>query len=214
MIDLEKIAEFAKKIHMENNDGHGFDHIERVVALANKILLTEPSANRELVLAACYLHDTYDEKLTDCAEQQKIFVSKFLNTVSTDSIINKQIFFIIDNMSFSSNIESRKFLDINGQIVQDADRLDAMGAWGIARTLEYGWAHGRALYDPSDQPVSILTKADYHQKEGTTLNHFYEKLFLLEDLLNTDEAKNIGKKRNQIMHDFVTAIEQEYDESH
>lgn len=215
MKNLEKIAEFAKKIHAQNNDGHGFDHIERVVVLARKILLTEPSANADLVLTICYLHDTYDEKLCTNIPQQKALVRKFLSTIFTDKAVIEQIFYIIDNMSFSANLHEKKPLDLNGQIVQDADRLDAMGAWGIVRTLEYGWAKNRQLYDPQILPGTYTSKSDYHaQSQNTTINHFYEKLFLLEDLLNTAEARRIGSSRNEIMHQFVAAIEQEFDENH
>ena len=113
-------------------------------------------------------------------------------------------------MSYSTNLLEKKELDINGQIVQDADRLDAMGAWGIVRTLEYGWAKGRIFYDPQILPEKFENKHTYHQNQGTTLNHFYEKLFLLKDLLNTAHAKKLAEKRDKIMHDFVTAIEDEY----
>ena len=182
MIDLKKIKRFAQEIHDKNNDGHGFDHIERVVALAQKILLTEPSANQELVLATCYLHDTYDEKLTDDVPKQKVKVAQFLNELKIDKKLIDELFMIIDNMSFSSNLIERKTLSLNGQIVQDADRLDAMGAWGIVRTLEYGWAKNRVFYDPNLPPLDYNFKEDYHsQKNNSTLNHFYEKLFLLKD---------------------------------
>ena len=213
-IDLGVVADFARKIHEENNDGHGFDHIERVVALARKILLTEPSADADLVLTACYLHDTYDEKLCSDIAAQKALVSAFLSKNGADKAVSEQIFYIIDNMSYSANLIEKKVLDLNGQIVQDADRLDAMGAWGIVRTLQYGWKKGRKLYDPAIKPATYDSKAAYHaQDENTTINHFYEKLFLLEDLLNTAEAKRIGAKRDKIMQDFVAAIEAEYDES-
>ncbi len=212
MIDLEKIARFARDIHEKNSDGHGFDHIMRVVLLAEKILQTEPAADRKIVLTACYLHDTYDEKLCKNVAQQKEKVNQFLTEIGFDETVKSQIFYIIDNMSFSSNLTTPKALDINGQIVQDADRLDAMGAWGIVRTLEYGWAHERKFYDPTEQVVKFTDKENYHTQKGTTLNHFYEKLFLLKDLLNTTEAQKIGEQRDKIMHDFVNAIEREYTE--
>lgn len=215
MIDLEKIADFARKFHENNDDGHGFDHIERVVALAQRLLNTEPSASSEIVLTAAYLHDTYDEKLVKNSTDEKAKVAEFLHSIFDDKAIIEQIFHIIDNMSFSSNLLERKKLDINGQIVQDADRLDAMGAWGIVRTLNYGWSKNRTLYEPKIAPRSYQSKEDYHsQKDNSTINHFYEKLFLLKASLNTDEAKKMGASRDKIMHDFVTAIEQEFDETH
>ncbi|MDR0300195.1 MAG: HD domain-containing protein [Streptococcaceae bacterium] len=215
MTDLEKIADFARNIHAQNNDGHGIDHIERVVNLAKKILATEVNANAELVLISCYLHDTYDEKLTPDVAKQKAIVRDFLLSFDfSDELFVNEIFYIIDHMSFSTNLNKKQFLSLEGQIVQDADRLDAMGAWGIVRTLEYGWSHGRKLYQPDILPQNYSSKADYHaQTENTTINHFYEKLFLLEDLLNTTEAKRIGKERQLIMHKFVEAIEKEYIEN-
>ncbi|EKF51209.1 hypothetical protein C426_1421 [Lactococcus garvieae DCC43] len=141
MIFEENIATFVQNIHQDNKDGHGFDHIYRVVQLAKKILATEPQANSDLVLAAAYLHDTYDEKLYPDVALQKQKVAEFLKSLNYSKEKQDKIFYIIDNMSYSSNLTQQKELDINGQIVQDADRLDAMGAWGIVRTLEYGWTH-------------------------------------------------------------------------
>ncbi|GBG96869.1 HD domain-containing protein [Lactococcus termiticola] len=210
MSKLDKIADYARSIHEKNQDGHGFDHIQRVVALARKILLEEPNADSELVLTSAYLHDSYDEKITADVDQQKEEVAGFLKGLEIDS---EPVFNIIDQMSFSANIDGKKALSLEGQIVQDADRLDAMGAWGIARTLEYGWAHERVLYDPEQKPVDYLDKASYHKAKGTTINHFYEKLFLLKDLLNRPASKKMAERRHQIMLDFVAAIEQEYQES-
>ena len=210
MTTQEKIAAFAKKIHENNNDGHGFDHVSRVVKLAKQILATEPLADSNLVIAAAYLHDTYDEKICSDVTKQKQNVADFLTYLDFSQEKQDEVFYIIDNMSYSANLLEKKKLDINGQIVQDADRIDAMGAWGIVRTLEYGWSKGRTFYDPQILPEKFENKHTYHQNQGTTLNHFYEKLFLLKDLLNTAHAKKIAAKRDKIMHDFVTAIEEEY----
>ena len=212
MIDLKKIKRFAQEIHDKNNDGHGFDHIERVVALAQKILLTEPSANQELVLATCYLHDTYDEKLTEDVPKQKAKVAQFLNELKIDKKLIDELFMIIDNMSFSSNLIERKTLSLNGQIVQDADRLDAMGAWGIVRTLEYGWAKNRVFYDPNLPPLDYNSKEDYHsQKNNSTLNHFYEKLLKIKDTINTETAKEIAIERTKYMENFLDEFYKEWE---
>lgn len=210
MTTQEKIAAFAKKIHENNNDGHGFDHVSRVVKLSKQILATEPLADPSLVVAAAYLHDTYDEKICCDVTKQKQNVADFLTSLDFSQGKQDKLFYIIDNMSYSANLLEKKELDINGQIVQDADRIDAMGAWGIVRTLEYGWSKGRTFYDSQILPEKFENKHTYHQNQGTTLNHFYEKLFLLKDLLNTAHAKKIAAKRDKIMHDFVTAIEEEY----
>ncbi|MDR0298145.1 MAG: HD domain-containing protein [Streptococcaceae bacterium] len=211
MTALEKIIAFSKEIYAKNNDGHGFDHILRVVALAEKILVTEPAANRELVLEACYLHDSYDEKLFSDVATQKQKVANFLTSIAADKAA---IFEIIDHMSFSSNLSTRYPLELNGQIVQDADRLDAMGAVMIVRTLQYGWAHARVLYDPEIPPHLPTDKNTYHSARSTTLNHFHEKAFLLYGLLNTAEARRIGKPRDKMMRTFVAEFEREWQETH
>lgn len=216
MNNLEEIAAFAASIHAANDDGHGFEHIERVVALADKILATEPSADRNLVLAASYLHDSYDEKLTADSTTQREVVRNFLLSLGLTADKVNKILYIIDNMSFSSqNFGEAKPLDINGQIVQDADRLEAMGATMIVRTLEYGWAHNRVLYDPEISPQDYRDKSDYHKSaKSTTINHFYEKAFRLQSLLNTKKAQEMGAERDKIMHAFVVAYEQEYRDAH
>ena len=215
MTQIEQIAAFAKTIHAENTDGHGFDHIETVVALAKKILATEPTADYDLVLATCYLHDTYDEKICEDVAAQKNKVAKFLSSIHYDENKAKQIFYIVDNMSFSANLFEKKALDINGQIVQDADRLEAMGTAMIIRALQYGWAHNLTLYDPAIKPQTYNSKEEYHKSQkSTTINHFYEKAFLLKNLLNTAKAREMGEARDIIMRDFVAHFEREYDESY
>lgn len=215
MTQLEKIADFAKSIHTGNTDGHAFDHIERVVVLAQKILATEPTADQELVLATCYLHDTYDEKICEDIGAQRASVVDFLASIYFDENKTKQLFYIIDNMSFADNLFKKKVLDINGQIVQDADRLEAMGTTMIVRALQYSWAHNHTLYDPAIPPQTYKSKEDYHSgQKSTTINYFYEKGFLLKNLLNTTKARELGEARDNIMHDFVTQFEREYDESH
>ncbi|MBR2762829.1 MAG: HD domain-containing protein, partial [Lactococcus sp.] len=99
---------------------------------------------------------------------------------------------------------------INGQIVQDADRLDAIGAFGIVRTLQYGFDRKRELYNPDKLPQTFTSKAAYHAAEGTTINHFYEKLFQISESLHTEKAKQLARARDHIMREFVTAIEKEW----
>ena len=162
---------FAKNRHAHLTDGHDFDHIFRVYKLAEHILADYPQANRDLVLTAALLHDTYDDKLFEDVIVAKQEVVDFLTTLDLPYI--DQVFEIIDNLSFSSNLDgSAQALDINGQIVQDADRLDAIGAFGIVRTLQYGFDRKRELYNPDKLPQTFTTKAAYHAAEGTTINHF------------------------------------------
>jgi uncharacterized protein len=207
---LEKIAAYAKDIHELNGDGHGFDHIQRVVHLARQILQDYPEANADIVLAAAYLHDTYDEKLVADVTAAKQLTIDLLEDIAFPW--PGEVITIIDNMSFSSNLENKQPLTLEGQIVQDADRLDAIGAMGIVRALQYGFKKGREVYNPNIAPAHFQDKKAYHYNEGTTINHFYEKLFLIKDQLNTAAARRLAAPRDQLMHDFVTQYEREYHE--
>ncbi|MDR2660587.1 MAG: HD domain-containing protein [Lactobacillaceae bacterium] len=194
-----------------NNDhsGHGIDHVNRVVSLSNKILETEKSADPFLVIATAYLHDTYDDKLFEDPISEKNKLEKFLTKINVDF---NPIFHIIDNMSWSQTVNhSAKPLDINGQIVQDADRLEALGAVSIIRTFLYGESHGRIMYDPNIPPRILNSKNDYRDsKNQTTINHFYEKIFKLKDYLNTDYAKKIGNERDKFTHNFIQELIAEF----
>jgi uncharacterized protein len=207
---LEKIVAYAKDIHELNGDGHGFDHIQRVANLARQILQDYPEANSDIVLAAAYLHDTYDEKLVANVENAKQLTIDLLEDLAFPW--PGEVITIIDNMSFSSNLTTQQTLTLEGQIVQDADRLDAIGAMGIVRALQYGFKKGRQVYNPAIAPAHFQDKATYHANEGTTINHFYEKLFLIKDQLNTAAARRLAVPRDQLMHDFVTQYEREYHE--
>lgn len=208
---IDKIISFAKDWHQNNRDGHGFDHVFRVYKLAKLILQDYPTADEQIVLTAALLHDTYDDKLVNDVLAAKTKVADFLKTIGFTN--QDAVFEIIDHLSFSSEIEGGKpVLTLEGNIVQDADRLDAIGAFGITRTLQYGFARQRKLYDPAIQPKTYQTKSAYHACDSTTLNHFYEKLFKLSDTLHTDTAKKMAIPRDKLMRDFVNAIESEYND--
>jgi uncharacterized protein len=192
--------------------GHDDSHIDRVVKLVAHILPTEPDANEFIALAAATLHDTYDDKLfTDSAAQKQRVVEK-MQSVGVSETDQQAIFQIIDNMSWSKQFFGQAApLDLTGQIVQDADRLEAMGAMGTVRTLLFGANKNRVLYDPEILPRDLKNKDEYRSGDReTTINHFDEKLFLVKDYLNTDEAKRIGARRDKVMHDFIDAFKAEW----
>lgn len=210
---LSIMAAFAAKVLKQDTTGHDFSHIKRVVQTAEHLLATEPSADRFIVLAAAYLHDTYDDKLFTDVAAAKAKVKRFLTGLEVSEADQRAIFYIIDNMSWSQTVaKTAKPLDINGQIVQDADRLDAIGAIAIARVFIYGGAKGKnKLYDPAILPRTEMDKATYRdQSQGTMINHFYEKLLLLVDYLNTAEAKRIGMQRQLIMENYLTDFKREW----
>lgn len=208
---IDKIITFAKDWHKNNRDGHGFDHVFRVYKLAKLIVQDYPEADRQVVLVAALLHDTYDDKLVKDVAVAKSEVASFLTSINFTKHL--EVFKIIDHLSFSSEIENHAcLLTLEGEIVQDADRLDAIGAFGILRTLQYGFARQRKLYNPAIQPQAYQTKAAYRTADSTTINHFYEKLFKLSATLHTETAKKMAIPRDKLMRDFVNAIESEYND--
>ncbi|USS90552.1 HD domain-containing protein [Fructilactobacillus carniphilus] len=206
---LTAVADFAQQMMTGDRSGHGFDHIERVVNLTRQLLAENP-VNGEIALTAAYLHDCFDDKLTDDPAARRAEVVNELMQVGYQPEEVDHILAIIDHMSFAANLEQHQKLSPEGQLVQDADRLDAIGAIGIARAFSYGAVHGYAMYDPKVQPRENLTKGNYRQPE-TTINHFYEKLFKLPDQMNTATARRIGNERKRYMQSFVTEFKREWE---
>lgn len=214
MDQLEMINRYMKDALDKDNTGHSIDHINRVLALANKILAHEKNADAFVVRAAALLHDVYDDKLYD--SQEDILAAKnnmisFLLSIGVHPEIIEEITYIIDNMSWSKSLEGAQALNINGQIVQDADRLEAMGAIAITRAITYGAVKNRVLYDPEIQPHLPQNKTDYRNQRSTTINHFYEKLLLIQDKLNTDTARKISESRQQFMLSFLAQFKAEWE---
>ncbi|KRM93343.1 HD domain protein [Lentilactobacillus senioris DSM 24302 = JCM 17472] len=207
--NISLIALTVQQQMQADTTGHNFDHIQRVVKNAELILRDLPQANRAIVLAAAYMHDLADDKLvTDLAAKQNE-MEKLLATAEFESDQASAVMDIISNMSFSANLVERQTLSLEGQIVQDADRLDAIGAIGITRAIYYSGHFGETVYDPLIAPREKMTKEEYRQP-GTTINHFYEKLLKLADQLNTAPAKKIGQHRNQVMLDYLAEFKAEW----
>lgn len=214
MDQLEMINRYMKDTLTKDNTGHSIDHINRVLALANKILAHEKKSDAFVVRAAALLHDVYDDKLYD--SQEDILAAKnnmisFLLSIGVHPEMIEEITYIIDNMSWSKSLEGAQELNINGQIVQDADRLEAMGAIAITRAITYGAVKNRVLYDPEIQPHLPQNKTDYRNQKSTTINHFYEKLLLIQDKLNTDTARKISESRQQFMLSFLAQFKAEWE---
>lgn len=183
--------------------GHDWFHIERVWKLSKKIATTE-NANLEVVELSALLHDIADPKFHDGDETLALKISQeFLQSQNVSAEIIDQVLFIIKNISFKNRGEAPKNLPIELQIVQDADRLDAIGAIGIARTFNYGGFKNNLMYHPDIQPVLNMTKEEYKKSNGTTINHFYEKLLLLKDLMNTEAGKQLAQERHDFMLKFL-----------
>lgn len=189
----------VKTLFAGDSSGHDYYHTLRVYHLAQKIAVTE-DCDREIVMLAALLHDADDIKLfhtDDYANAREI-----LRDCGFGAETEARVIGIIRQVSFKGT-DSVKPASIEGQIVQDADRLDALGAIGIVRAFAYGGAKGRMLYDPNVSPVTGMDEAAYRQNAGPILNHFYEKLLLLKDLMNTEAAKQIAGRRQMVMEEFL-----------
>ncbi|WP_125710653.1 HD domain-containing protein [Lacticaseibacillus porcinae] len=208
---ISSLQTYAETVAQHDASGHAADHIKRVVATVKQLLKQTPKADVDITIAAATLHDTYDDKLVADVAAAKAQTATQLTLAGATDDQQHAIFEIIDHMSYKANLAHHFQLSLEGQLVQDADRLDAIGAIGIARTFMYGGAHGSMMYDPAIPPRTELTAKAYRQTQSPVLNHFEEKLFKLEAQMNTPAAKRVAKARTQVMHDFVDEFLAEYD---
>lgn len=196
---LSDLQEFFKNDY----SGHDYNHTMRVYKLAYNIAIQE-HANLEIVSLAALLHDVDDVKLTQSINYQNARL--LMNKYGIDKA-QEEVIAIIQDVSFKGN-QSKSPSTLEGKIVQDADRLDAIGAIGIARAFTFGGNHNRPLYN-DENPVLNMDEASYRQHKSSTINHFYEKLLLLKDMMNTDTAKELAYQRHQFMKNY---LEEFYDE--
>ena len=169
--------------------GHDWFHIERVWKLSKKIAEKE-GGNLEVIELSALLHDIADPKFHNGDETLALKISKdFLEEIHVEGELIEQVLFVIKNISFKNRAEAPENPPLELQIVQDADRLDAIGAIGIARTFNFGGFKNNLMYHPEIKPNLGMNKEEYKKSNGTTINHFYEKLLLLKDLMNTETAK-------------------------
>lgn len=206
---LTAIKAYALQRLAQDHSGHGSDHLQRVVQLATRLAKAE-HADLALTVAAAWLHDVIDDKLMADPIKAHQALADQLTELHVTPADQTEIFDIIDHMSFSKSLAGTQTLSLAGQIVQDADRLDAIGAIGIARALYYSGHVGEKIYDPTIAPRENMTKAQYREEPGTAINHFYEKLFKLEDLMNTATAKQLAHQRTQVMREFVAQFKAEW----
>lgn len=215
-MDLSKVIAFTKKKLKGEATGHDFYHGERVVKLAVKMYLADhPNAHEDsrvvaIIKTGGYLHDTIDEKICNDPDEVLAEIKKLLPQVGFEALEIQDIIFTITHLSFSQNIEHHYQLPMSGQYVQDADRLESLGAIGIARAFTYGGKHGNLIYDPKIKPEKLVSHDQYRKHQETTINHFYEKLFNLTDLMNTPGGKREGKRRTDYMHAFVNEFMHEW----
>ncbi len=198
---IEKAIEYIKNFFCEEYSGHDYWHSMRVYHTATELAKKE-GANIMVVQLAALLHDVDDMKLSPDTYENKEHAVSFLSDAGVDNETIQFVCNIIDDVSYKGN-ESVCPATIEGKCVQDADRLDAIGAIGIARAFAYGGNHDRIMYDPDIKPRTNMSAEQYRKNKGTTINHFYEKLFKLKELMNTETAKQIAENREKYMHEFI-----------
>ena len=200
---IEKTIEFVKQELQHAEAGHDWWHIERVWKSA-KAIAKEENVDLLVVEFAALLHDIADAKFHGGDEEigpQK--AGDFLNSIAVDEALVIHVQEIIRNMSFKSSLGELKFSSPEMLVVQDADRLDAIGAIGIARAFTYGGFKNRELYNPAIKPEVKQSKEAYKNTTAPTINHFYEKLLLLKDKMNTETGKRIAQKRHAFMEAYL-----------
>jgi len=207
---INTTIDFVKK-ELENAEGgHDWFHIERVYKNA---LLIAKGENCDILVVqlGALLHDIADSKFHDGDEtlgpkKARLFLEN--NSMSENTIVH--VVNIIENISFKGGNTEKKFHSLELDIVQDADRLDAIGAIGIARTFNYGGFKNRAIYNPEIAPNLHMSKEEYKNSEAPTINHFYEKLLLLKDKMNTKTGIQIAQERHQFMEVFLSQFYSEW----
>jgi uncharacterized protein len=204
-------VDFVKAELANAEGGHDWWHIYRVWKTARKIAQSE-SVDLFVVELAALLHDIADPKFHGGDEEigpQK--AREFLNKAEIDPQTTEHILGIIRNMSFKNSLGRVDFHSKEMDVVQDADRLDAVGAIGIARAFNYGGFKNRPLYNPSVKPNLNMSKMEYKKGDSPTINHFYEKLLLLKDKMNTETGRKLAEERHVFMEEFLERFYEEWE---
>jgi uncharacterized protein len=207
---IEQTNTFVRSQLGEDATGHDWFHVDRVRRTALHICKQEQNGDSFIIEMAALLHDIPDEKLNDSAEAGKNKLNSFLKSIELSEEVQNAIVEIIDSISYKGGSKT-ELKTIEAKIVQDADRLDAIGAIGIARTFAYGGKKGQPIYDPSISVREEMSLEEYRKGKSTSIHHFYEKLLKLKELMNTDTAKEMAESRHKTMVDFLEQFYLEWD---
>jgi uncharacterized protein len=207
----EILAQARAFVHAQlrhDASGHDWWHVDRVVRLARRIAERE-GADSYLCELAALLHDVADYKIAGDEETGLHRVGAWLDTAGVDPLVAEKALEIIRTMSFAGGNQP-PMLTLEGQVVQDADRLDAIGAIGAARAFAYGGSRGRSMYDPDQAPTTYADTEAYRSSTSSTINHFYEKLLLLKDRMQTGLARQLAQERHQYLEEFLHEFMEEW----
>jgi uncharacterized protein len=207
---IQKTAEYVKSEFERDSTGHDWWHIYRVWKNSLAICQHEKADVYTVELAAL-LHDLDDWKLSPSADGTPIRALAWLHQMEVPPAVADHICEIITHLSFKGAGVEEKISTIEGMIVQDADRLDAIGAIGIARAFAYGGHKNRQLHNPDEAPQMHQSFEQYKNSQGSTINHFYEKLLLLKERMNTPTAKRIAEERHAYMEQFLNRFLKEFE---
>ena len=198
---LRSAIEYIRTVFQADCSGHDASHTLRVCRTARRLAQAE-KADLFVVQLAALLHDVDDRKLSPETCARKDRAAAFMRAQGLDGDTVQRICGIIGEVAYAGR-DSVVPSSIEGKCVQDADRLDALGAIGIARPFAYGGSHGRVMHDPEIEPDLDMSGEAYHRHVSTTINHFYEKLFLLKDRMNTAAARSIAERRSRYMRGYL-----------
>lgn len=206
---IEAAEAFVKKELGKDSSGHDWHHIDRVRKNARLIWSKEQKGDWFIIEMAALLHDIPDEKLNESEEAGWSKLDSFLSELELESNIADLIKDCIETVSFKGGREI-ELNSLEAEIVQDADRLDALGAIGIARTFAYGGKKGHPIFDPGISVREEMTMEEYRSGDSSSINHFYEKLLKLKDKMNTEQAKKLAEERHAFMESFLAQFYSEW----
>ena len=207
---IEATIDFVKKTLANAEGGHDWWHIYRVWKTAKEISKTE-SVEPFIVELGELLHDIADSKFNNGDETiGPKLANEFLQSQNLPNDVIKHVEAIIKNISFKGGKEIQQFKSAELDVIQDADRLDAIGAIGIARTFNYGGFKNREIYNSELPPNLVMTKEEYKNSTAPTINHFYEKLLLLKDRMNTETGKKMAAERHKFMEEYLKQFYKEW----
>lgn len=208
---IDRVIAKLKKDFADESTGHDWFHLERVWKNA-KLIASEEGGDLFVIELAALLHDIADHKFVEDADKvAKQRIHELLNSLSVDPEIIERVTDIVLKSSFKGGIGENQMKVLEGLIIQDADRLDAIGAIGVARTFAFGGKFGNLLYHPEIPPANFKSVEEYRKNRSHTINHFYEKLLLLKDKMNTPTAKKLAQERHQFMELFLNQFYAEWE---
>ncbi|HNK62456.1 MAG TPA: HD domain-containing protein [Anaerolineales bacterium] len=207
---IQQTADHIRREFSDDPSGHDWWHIYRVWKNAIAICEIE-QADSFIVQLAALLHDLDDWKFNAGGDETPLRARAWLDSCFVDPVIAEAVCEIITHISYKGAGVENKMGSLEGFIVQDADRLDAIGAIGIGRAFAYGGYKNRMMYDPDSPPQMHTSFEEYKNSRSATINHFYEKLLLLKDMMNTSTAMHIAEERHKIMEDFLSQFMLEWE---